>query len=188
MSTGAVRSSGARAALLDLHRAHKAFTEIRGYATQPVMGEGPLNAPVMFVGEAPGYEEDRRGRPFVGPSGQILGRWFRALGVDRGSVYVTNVLKYRPPGNRVPSATERHAARPLLAAEIAMVAPNLVVLLGATALGTVFPGRGLPGHRGRILRGNHRDYLPTYHPAVCLRQPELTRVAEQDLGQIAGYL
>lgn len=182
--------TGARQSLLTLHQANRAFTEVRDHATNVVPGDGPLDADVMFVGEAPGYEEDQQGKPFVGPSGELLGEWLASVGLSRDSVYVTNVLKYRPPGNRKPTANERHAARPLLAAEIHMVLPKLVVLLGSTPLQTVFPGRLIAIEHGQLLQKTDgiRPYLALYHPAACLRQPALKIMTDKDVLAVKEFL
>jgi DNA polymerase len=182
--------TGARQALLTLHQANRAFTEVRDHATNVVPGDGPLDANIMFVGEAPGYEEDRQGKPFVGPSGELLAEWLAAVGLSRDSVYVTNVLKYRPPNNRKPTPAERYAARPLLAAEIHMVLPRLVVLLGSTPLQTVFPGRMIAIEHGQLLRKTDgiRPYLSLYHPAACLRQSSIRAMTEKDVLAVKEFL
>lgn len=180
---------GARGTLLTMHQQHAAFTPIRESATQIVPGEGPFNARLMFIGEAPGEQEDREGRPFVGPSGGLLGQWLDSIGVSRPHVYVTNLLKYRPPGNRTPTPAERHAARPLLAAEVAMVQPRLVILLGAAPLQTVFPGKKLTAERGQLLEKPQglRPYLVMNHPAACLRNKRQRDWAFQDIKQAKRF-
>ena len=182
--------TGARQALVELHRANRAFSNLRETATHLVPGEGPVDADIMFIGEAPGSEEDFYGRPFVGPSGELLAEWLAAVGLARESVYVTNVLKYRPPGNRKPTAEERHAARPLLAAEIHMILPKLVVLLGSTPLQTVFPGRLIAIEHGQVLQKTDglRPYLVLYHPAACLRNKSLQDLTSKDVLRIKEFL
>lgn len=182
--------TGARQSLLTMHQANRAFTEVRDHATNVVPGEGPLDADIMFIGEAPGHDEDLAGRPFVGPSGNLLGEWLDAVGLRRELVYITNVLKYRPPNNRKPTANERHAARPLLAAEIHMVLPKLVVLLGSTPLQTVFPGRMIAIEHGQVLQKTDgiRPYLSLYHPAACLRQQSIKIQTDKDVLVIKEFL
>jgi uracil-DNA glycosylase family 4 len=182
--------TGARQSLLALHQANRAFDTVRKNAEQIVPGEGPLDADIMFVGEAPGQDEDLAGRPFVGPSGDLLGEWLDSVGLRRELVYITNVLKYRPPNNRKPTSGERHAARPLLAAEIHMVLPRLVVLLGSTPLQTVFPGRMIAIEHGQLLQPTDgiRPYLALYHPAACLRQQSIKAITEKDVLAIKEFL
>jgi uracil-DNA glycosylase family protein len=149
-------------------------------ATQTVFGEGPEKARIVFVGEQPGDVEDIKGRPFVGPAGQLLDRALEEAGVDRSTVYVTNAVKhfkFVPRGKRrihqKPNGTEIKACHPWLEQELALVEPELVVALGATAIQAVF-GKAMPvgENRGRLIDHDGRKVLITVHPSYLLRLPD----------------
>jgi uracil-DNA glycosylase len=150
-------------------------------ATQPVFGEGPVGAPLMFIGEQPGDEEDLAGRPFVGPAGRLFDHALGEVGIDRGAAYVTNAVKhfkFTPTGRRrlhqTPDAGDIAHYRPFLRREIALVAPQLVMTLGATALRAV-TGKALSISkvRGGILPLEEGPrLLPTVHPSYLLRLPD----------------
>jgi DNA polymerase len=152
--------------------------------TQTVFGVGPREARWMIIGEAPGAEEDRRGEPFVGRAGQLLDSMLRALGPGRGGVYIANVLKCRPPGNRDPRPEESASCRPYLDRQIELLAPTLILAVGRiaaqTLLGTDQP---LGRLRGRIHALGERAWpvIVTYHPAYLLRSPGEKRKAWADL-------
>ncbi|MDI6710348.1 MAG: uracil-DNA glycosylase [Bacillota bacterium] len=150
--------------------------------TNLVFGEGNPHAKLMFIGEGPGAEEDRQGRPFVGTAGQLLDRIIQAAGFRREEVYIANIVKCRPPGNRVPAAEEAAACLPWLEKQISLIAPRIIVLLGATALKYLIdPKAGITAWRGRwIERGNVR-IMPTYHPAALLRDPSKKRPVWEDI-------
>jgi DNA polymerase len=159
---------------------------IRNTATQLVFADGNPDADIMIVGEAPGREEDRLGKPFVGESGKLLDRMLAAIGLDRTSVYITNTVLWRPPGNRKPNPAETAAMLPFLVRHIELVRPRIMMLAGGAALSALF------GFEARITRerGKWREYtaahgavpvLPVYHPAYLLRQPSLKREAWADL-------
>jgi uracil-DNA glycosylase family 4 len=157
-------------------------------ATNTVFIDGNPAAPVMIIGEAPGADEDRIGRPFVGRAGQLLDRMLAAIGLDRGSVLITNVVFWRPPGNRTPSAPEIAACLPFVFRLIALVRPKVLVLCGGTAAGALLPhGQGITRLRGRwfdlTVPGLDRPVptLPMFHPSFLLRSPERKREAWRDL-------
>jgi DNA polymerase len=159
--------------------------------TQTVFGVGSERARLMIVGEAPGAEEDRQGEPFVGRAGQLLNAMLRAIGLDRGEVYIANILKCRPPGNRNPSLDEAAACEPFLQRQIALIAPKLILSVGAISarnlLGTDTPVGRLRGTVHQV--GPERvPCLVTYHPAYLLRQPEEKAKAWQDLQLVARLL
>ena len=137
--------------------------------TQVVFGQGDPHADLMFVGEAPGFHEDRQGQPFVGPSGQLLNRLLDGIGLRRQDVYICNVVKSRPPGNRDPLPDEIAACRPWLDAQIRLVDPKVVVTLGNFAAKTLLETTtGITRLRGRTYPFQGRVLLPTYHPAAAL--------------------
>lgn len=150
--------------------------------TQIVFGVGDPRAEVVFVGEGPGEEEDRRGEPFVGRAGQLLDRMLAAIGLDRSRVYIANVVKCRPPGNRTPLPDEAAECLPFLRGQIEAIRPRILCALGAHAaqslLGTQTPVSRL---RGKPLNVGERPLVVTYHPAYLLRNPAAKRQAWEDL-------
>jgi uracil-DNA glycosylase len=142
-------------------------------ATQMVPGEGSATAEVMLVGEAPGASEDALGRPFVGRSGQLLDELLAAAGLERHAVYITNVVKARPPGNRDPRAAEVAHHMPWLETQLALVRPRLVVPLGRHALAHFAPAAKISDVHGRVLYERSRALFPLYHPAAALRSTGL---------------
>src|SRR5690606_18551324 len=143
-------------------------------------------ARIMFVGEAPGREEDLQGKPFVGRSGQLLDRMLKAIGLDRGSVYIANTLPWRPPGNRTPAPSEVAVCLPFLHRQIELVAPDILVPLGGSAASHLFETSvGITKIRGQwhelTINGHAMKALATLHPAYLLRQPALKRLAWTDL-------
>jgi len=158
--------------------------------TCTVFGEGSQTPQLVIVGEAPGAEEDRTGRPFVGPAGQLLTKMLAAIGLAREDVYICNVLKCRPPGNRNPRPDEVGSCRPFLQEQLTVLNPSLVLALGSPAsrelLGTE---RGIGSLRGRFARttGGFR-VMPTYHPAYLLRNPAAKRDVWNDLKKVAAHL
>jgi DNA polymerase len=150
--------------------------------TKAVPGEGPGNARMMLVGEAPGREEDLSGRPFVGRGGRLLSEALEAAGSSRGEVFITNVVKCRPPRNRVPLKRERAACQSAhLRREIETVGPNVVVLLGRTAAAGLLDVSTLMEVRGKLIRRDGHAYLATCHPAAVLRNPRLNGAFQKDL-------
>jgi uracil-DNA glycosylase len=137
--------------------------------TQVVFGQGDPRADLMFVGEAPGFHEDRQGIPFVGPSGQLLNRLLEGIGLRRQDVYICNVVKSRPPQNRDPQPDEIAACRPWLDAQIRLVDPKVVVTLGNFAAKTLLETTtGITRLRGQAYPFQGRVLLPTFHPAAAL--------------------
>lgn len=162
-------------------------------ARQMVFADGNPEADIMFVGEAPGEEEDRQGKPFVGRSGQLLDLMLAAIGLDRTNIYITNTVPWRPPGNRKPSPAETQTCLPFLHKHIALVNPKILVTLGAPAA-TNLLGRpvSITKVRGKWetvnIEGKAINLLPTLHPAFLLRQPAQKRPAWQDMLAIKSAL
>jgi DNA polymerase len=157
-------------------------------ATNTVFADGNPAGPVMIIGEGPGADEDRIGRPFVGRAGQLLDRMLAAIGLDRSNVAITNVVYWRPPGNRTPTAAEIASCLPFVLRHIALVEPKVLVLCGGTAAGALLPqGQGITRLRGRwfdlAVPGLDRPVptLPMFHPSFLLRTPERKREAWRDL-------
>ena len=154
--------------------------------TVAVPGEGPATAAVLLIGEAPGKDEDLSGRPFVGRAGRILERALEAAGLPRGSVFITNVVKCRPPGNRKPRSNEVETCRPHLLAEIREVQPQIIVTLGSTALrGLMGPGLDLKEARHQSLHLGTLPVRATYHPAAVLYNRSLEKALRRDLRKVA---
>lgn len=147
-----------------------------------VPGQGSANAKLMIVGEGPGYEEDRQGLAFVGPAGQLLTRMLAAIGLSRDEVYIANVVKCRPPANRVPSPDEARECLPYLRAQTALIRPRVILILGGTALRyLVDEGARITASRGRWIHRKGVWMLPTYHPSALLRDPDKKRDAWKDM-------
>jgi len=150
--------------------------------THVVFGAGDPDAALMFVGEGPGADEDRLGEPFVGRAGQLLNAMIRAMGLRREDVYIANIVKCRPPGNRDPEPDEAAACLPYLVRQVDLVDPRVIVTLGRVAarfmLGTTAP---ISSYRGRWQRWRDRDVMPTFHPAYLLRSPSGKPTAWADL-------
>lgn len=154
-----------------------------------VFGEGDPHARLLFLGEAPGFEEDREGRPFVGAAGQLLTRIIQAMTLNRDDVYIGNIIKCRPPQNRNPMPEEINACRPFLERQIKAIDPEYICALGAVAAQTLLQTNRPISH----LRGRFYDYrgfkiMPTYHPAYLLRYPEEKRAVWNDIQKLMKAL
>jgi uracil-DNA glycosylase family 4 len=154
-------------------------------ATQLVFADGNPQARVMFVGEAPGAEEDRQGKPFVGKSGKLLDRMMAAVGLDRTQVYIANIVPWRPPGNRTPTPVETQTCLPFLLRQIELVGPDVLVTMGNPSTQTLLQtSDGITRTRGRWFpfKAGEREIrvMPTFHPAFLLRSPLQKRLAWRD--------
>ncbi|MHA2377703.1 MAG: uracil-DNA glycosylase [Candidatus Thorarchaeota archaeon] len=145
-----------------------------------VPGEGPINAQIMFVGEAPGAKEDESGRPFVGRSGELLSDMIAEIGLSRDEVFITSVLKSRPPGNRTPNKTEIEACIPYLNRQIDIIRPKIIVLLGGVAVSSIIGPCKISEAHGRIFEVEGSRFFITYHPAAALRFPKLREAMLKD--------
>jgi uracil-DNA glycosylase len=157
--------------------------------TQAVPGTGPCPADVMVVGEAPGFNEDIQGKPFVGAAGKLLDKLLERIGLGRETVYITNVLKCRPPQNRDPMPNEAEACLPYLRAQYKLIQPKAVLILGRHALERMLPGSGsISRVHGQIFMRSGVAFMPVYHPAAALHNGSLVRDLEQDFDKVRGYL
>ena len=156
--------------------------------TNAVLGEGNPNADVMFIGEGPGYQEDRQGRRFVGPAGQLLEGLLASIGTNREEVFIANMVKCRPPGNRDPAPAEMAACTKYLDRQIELVNPKLIVTLGRFALGRYFPGEGITRAGGKLREKDGRLIFPVLHPAAVLRAANLRPTMIEDFKAIAEIL
>ena len=149
--------------------------------TQAVPGEGALDATVMFVGEGPGRDEDMSGRPFVGAAGQLLDKILEAAEIPRGSVYITNIVKCRPPGNRNPSDEEAETCLPYLRHQVALIHPKIIVCLGSvSARHIIDKDVRISRVRGQVIEKKGYIIIPTYHPSALLHNPSLKRDTWED--------
>lgn len=156
---------------------------------QTVFGSGNEKADIMFIGEAPGAEEDKQGKPFVGRAGQLLTKMIEAIGLVREEVFIANILKCRPPNNRDPLPAEVAQCTPFLRQQIAYVKPKLLIALGRIAAHFLLDTQAtLSSLRGKIFYFNEIPLIVTYHPAYLLRAPQEKAKAFQDLKQIYHYL
>ncbi len=162
-----------------------ALAKTRGLA---VPGEGPLNSEVMFIGEAPGANEDRQGRPFVGAAGQFLEELLGAAGLKRNEVYICNVLKCRPPGNRDPLPGEIEACQDYLDQQIDLIDPLVIVTLGRYSMARFFAGQTISRIHGKARRTAGRWYVPMYHPAAALHQQNLRPTMLEDFRALGATL
>jgi uracil-DNA glycosylase family 4 len=153
-----------------------------------VPGEGPENAEIVFIGEAPGFHEDQQGRPFVGSAGQFLDELLGSIGLTREDVYICNVIKCRPPGNRDPLSEETEACKPYLDKQIELIAPRMIVTLGRFSMERYFPGAKISHIHGQPRKVEGIIYYPMYHPAAALHQPKWRQVIHEDMVKIPQLL
>lgn len=155
-----------------------------------VPGAGPINAEIMFIGEGPGYYEDQQGLPFVGPSGKFLEEMLALINMDRNQVFITNVVKCRPPGNRDPEPNEIEICTTnYLFRQIDLIQPRIIVTLGRYSMGLFFPKAKISAIHGQPKMENGRYYLPMFHPAAVLRNMQgLRPLAEADMKKIPVLL
>ncbi|MCH8988319.1 MAG: uracil-DNA glycosylase [Chloroflexi bacterium] len=161
---------------------------LSGGRTNAVPGEGNPQAEVMFIGEGPGFQEDRQGRPFVGPAGKLLDGLLASIGTNREDVFIANVVKCRPPDNRDPAPAEMAACAKYLDRQIELVNPKLIVTLGRFAFGRYFPGEGITKARGKLREKDGRKIFPVLHPAAVLRREELRPTMIDDFKAISEIL
>ena len=158
-------------------------------AKQAVLGEGNPHAEVMFIGEAPGQKEDELGRPFVGPAGQFLDELLGTIGLKREDVYISNVVKYRPPANRDPTPEEKEQCMPWLKMEIALIKPAVIVPLGRHALGHFFTKLSITEAHGKPQKlTDDVTVFPIYHPAAALHNGGLRQALYDDFKALGEFL
>lgn len=155
----------------------------------PVLGEGSGVAEIMFVGEAPGQREDEQGRPFVGPAGKLLDELLNSIDLKRSDVYISNVVKFRPPENRDPTPEEKEACLPWLQMEIAIIKPKVLVPLGRHALTQFFPNLNITAAHGKPQKlTDEITVFPIYHPAAALHNPNLRQSLFDDFNALKTFL
>jgi len=152
--------------------------------TRAVPGEGPEDARIFFIGEAPGWHEDQQGRPFVGPAGQFLEQLLASVNLKRSQVYIANVIKCRPPGNRDPLPGEIQACSKWLDRQLELLRPKMIVTLGRYSMARYFPNQSITKIHGRATKRDDVIYYPMYHPAAALHQGTLRKTIEEDMLKI----
>jgi DNA polymerase len=157
-------------------------------ARQAVPGEGSAESGILFLGEAPGYNEDLQGRPFVGAAGQLLDQLLAGIGLDRSRVFITNVVRHRPPENRDPLPEEVAACHVWFERHLAALGPRVVVTLGRHAMYKFFPGESISRVHGRARKKDGITIFPVFHPAAALHQPSLRAALAEDFQALARFL
>lgn len=161
-------------------------------ATHPVPGFGNPEAAIVFIGEAPGAEEDKQGLPFVGNSGKLLDKLLNTIKVPRSDVFICNILKHRPPGNRDPLPIEMKVCTPYLKAQLKIIKPKVVITLGRFAMNYFFPGESISKIRGQVRKIIWQDIpltiIPVYHPSAGLRNGAMLKSLQEDFLSIGNYL
>lgn len=157
-------------------------------ATNGVPGEGNPQAQIMFIGEGPGWHEDRQGKPFVGNAGKFLTELIESAGLKREDVFITNIVKHRPPGNRDPLPDEITACATYLERQIAEIDPEVIVTLGRFSMTRYFPGERISRIHGKPKKVGSRVVVPMYHPAAALHNSSLRSTIEDDFGRLPKFL
>jgi len=161
---------------------------LRAGCIQPVPGEGSPESALVFIGEAPGRYEDEQGHPFVGPAGKLLDKLLLSIGLNREDIYITNVVKCRPPNNRDPKPTEVAEHADFLRRELELINPKLIILLGRHALAKFLPNEKISNCHGKAKRKANQVYFALYHPAAALHNPNFLQVLEDDIKKIPVLL
>ena len=181
-----------------LEKIHKKWFEkcecgLKKTATQPVPGDGNPSAEIVFIGEAPGRSEDEQGRPFVGAAGKFLAEMLSLINLKREEVYITNIVKYRPPNNRDPLPEEKSACREWLLEELKIISPKVIIFLGRHAMNNFFPELQISQAHGKLLIKSFagvstKYFFPLYHPAAALYDGSMREVLKEDFKKIPKVL
>jgi uracil-DNA glycosylase family 4 len=182
----------------ELQKLHEHYNDIcecklKEIATQPVFGDGNPDSKIVFIGEAPGKKEDETGTPFVGAAGKFLDEMLASIGMKREDVYITNIVKYRPPENRDPTPLEKQQCADWLRAELELIKPKLVIFLGRHSMNHFFPDLKISDAHGTLIKASLNDlpvhnFLPLYHPAAALYNGGLREELMKDFKKIPGIL
>jgi DNA polymerase len=156
--------------------------------TLSVPGTGSPKAELMFIGEGPGAEEDVKGQPFVGASGKFFDKLLTKIKLTREDIFITNIVKCRPPGNRAPNQVEREECLDYLISQIRIINPTIICTLGNTALETLTGMRGISRYHGRLITKKNQKFFPLYHPAAALHNPNLIPTLEADIMKLRDFL
>lgn len=168
--------------------ADNACPDLANGATQLVVGAGSLDSDIMFVGEAPGAKEDQQGTPFIGAAGKFLSEMLDSINLSRDDVYITNIVKYRPPNNRDPLPEEKATFLPYLEQEVAIIKPKIIATLGRHSMNSFMPKLKISDVHGQQQQHNGQLYLPLYHPAAALYNGSLRKQLLDDFAQIPKIL
>jgi len=189
--------TGYMTSVLYLEKIHKeenkkCICTLKATATQPVFGNGNPKAKIVFIGEAPGKREDETGIPFVGSAGKFLEGMLASIGIERKDVYITNIVKYRPPNNRDPLPKEKDACRQWLHHELSYIKPKLIIFLGRHAMNDFFPDLKISDTHGKLIikKFPHiptTHFLPLYHPAAALYNGGMRKILIKDFKQITLF-
>lgn len=171
----------------------KCTCELKATATQPVPGDGNANAQIVFIGEAPGKNEDLEGRPFIGGAGKFLAEMLENIKMKREEIYITNIVKYRPPNNRDPLPDEKEACAPWLYEELNLIEPKLIVFLGRHSMNDFFPDLKISDAHGKLIHKKFKHikteyFLPLYHPAAALYNGGMRGTLIADFNKIPKIL
>lgn len=162
--------------------------ELAAGAKSLVMGEGNADADIIFIGEAPGAKEDELGRPFVGAAGKFLDEMLASIKLDRKDIYISNIVKYRPPGNRDPKPEEIEAFKPYLKKQVEIIEPKLIVFLGRHSMNVFLPELKISEAHGRAYKRDGQVYMPLYHPAAALYNGGMRKTLLEDFAGIPRLL
>ena len=162
--------------------------ELGKHRTKVVPGEGPEKTSILFIGEAPGWHEDQQGRPFVGPAGKYLEELLASINLRREQVYIANVIKCRPPGNRDPLPGEIQACSKWLTRQIEIIHPKMIITLGRYSMAKYFPNQSISQAHGKAKKQDGIVYYAMYHPAAALHQGSLRKTIEADMAKIPQIL
>jgi DNA polymerase len=162
--------------------------QLKATATQLVFGTGNPDAEIVFIGEAPGKNEDLQGEPFVGAAGKFLNEMLGSIGMERADIYITNIVKYRPPGNRDPEPEEKEAFMPYLHRQIEVIRPKLIVFLGRHSMSVFLPELRISQAHGKPVRKGGQVYLPLFHPAAALYNGGMRETLMADFALIPAIL
>lgn len=166
----------------------KITPDLAASATQLVFGDGSADSDIVFIGEAPGKNEDVQGKPFVGAAGKFLNEMLEMIGLKRSDVYITNIVKYRPPNNRDPLPAEKQAFLPFLMAQLKVIKPKLVITLGRHSMNCFLPDLSISQIHGQPKRLNGQVYLPLFHPAAALYNGSMRQTLIDDFAKIPAIL
>lgn len=166
----------------------KICADLAASATQLVFGDGNIDADLVFIGEAPGKNEDIQGKPFVGAAGKFLNEMLEMIGLKREDIYITNIVKYRPPNNRDPLPDEKSAFLPFLMTQLEVIKPKLVITLGRHSLNCFLPDLSISQVHGQPKRFKGQVYLPLFHPAAALYNGSMRQTLIDDFAKIPAIL
>ena len=162
--------------------------ELCNTRTNAVPGKGNWKSEIVFIGEAPGKTEDKKGEPFVGVAGKKLSEALESAGISRESVYITNVVKCRPPNNRVPTLQETESCKNYLEKELEIINPKIICVMGNTAFNSLLGGNNITKNRGKLIKKDGRIYFVTIHPAATIYNQELIKILKKDMKTLVNSL